>query len=147
MSGVLVLNASLEPLHRVSVTHAVRMLVREVAVVHESVNGRQIGPYPLPRVVRLVRYVVARWRFGRTPPWSRVGVLRRDGGLCAYCGRPGRTIDHVLPVSRGGGSEWSNTVTCCGACNQRKADRTPAEARMRLLRKPTAPSWGDLLHL
>ena len=146
MSGVLVLNASLEPLHRVSIPHAVRMLAREVAVVHEAVSDRQIGPWPLPRVVRLVRYVVMRWRFGRPPPWSRAAVLRRDRGACAYCGRPGRTIDHVLPVSRGGGSDWANTVASCGPCNQRKADRTPAEAGMRLRQRPAAPTWGDLLH-
>lgn len=146
MSGVLVLNASLEPLHRVSITHAVRMLVREVAVVHEAAGERQIGPWPLPRVLRLVRYVVTRWQFGRTPPWSRQAVLRRDRGRCVYCGRPGSTVDHVLPVSRGGGSEWSNTVTSCVSCNQRKADRTPAEAGMRWTRGPYVPKWGELLH-
>jgi 5-methylcytosine-specific restriction endonuclease McrA len=146
MSGVLVLNASLEPLHRVSISHAVRMLVREVAVVHESVTGRQIGPWPLPRVLRLVRYVVMRWTFGRAPRWSRLGVIRRDRGLCVYCGQVGRTVDHVLPVSRGGGSEWTNTVASCGPCNQRKADRTPSEARMLLLRAPSAPSWSGLVH-
>lgn len=145
MSGVLVLNASLEPLHRVSVSHAVRMLVREVAVVHEAMGERLIGPWPVPRVVRLVRYVVTRWRFGRPPPWRRNAVLRRDGGRCVYCGRPGRTIDHVLPVSRGGRDEWLNTVASCGPCNQRKADRTPAEAGMRWSRAPYVPAWGDLL--
>lgn len=145
MSGVLVLNASLEPLHRVSVSHAVRMLVREVAVVHEASADRRIGPWPLPRVVRLIRYVVTRWRFGRTPAWSRAGVLRRDSGRCVYCGRPGWTIDHVLPVSRGGRSSWENTVTSCGPCNQRKAARTPAEAGIRWSYRPVAPSWDDLL--
>jgi len=145
MSGVLVLNASLEPLHRVSISHAVRMLVREVAVVHEAADERQIGPWPLPRVVRLVRYVVTRWRFGRAPAWSRAGVLRRDGGRCVYCGRPGRTIDHVLPVSRGGRSVWENTVAACGPCNQRKADRTPAEAGIRWTCRPVAPSWDEVL--
>jgi len=55
MSGVLVLNAGYEPLHRVSLAHAVRMLHRQVAVVEQAVDGRTFGPYPLPAVLRLVR--------------------------------------------------------------------------------------------
>ena len=55
MSGVIVLNASYEQLHVVSIPHAIRMLVREVAVVEEAHDGASIGPFPLPRVLRLVR--------------------------------------------------------------------------------------------
>jgi 5-methylcytosine-specific restriction endonuclease McrA len=42
----------------------------------------------------------------------------------------------VIPRSRSGGSTWDNLVACCFACNDRKADRTPAEAGMPLSRKP-----------
>ena len=72
MSAVLVLNADCGPLHRVSLRHAIRMLFREVAVVHEAEPDRQIGIYPIPTVVRLVSYVVTRWRHSRGPAWSRV---------------------------------------------------------------------------
>ncbi|RYJ07115.1 MAG: HNH endonuclease, partial [Actinomycetales bacterium] len=58
--SVLVLNASYEPLQRVSLRHAIKMLVREVAVVEES-DDESFGPFPRPRVLRLVKYVVARW--------------------------------------------------------------------------------------
>ena len=68
---VLVLNADLGPLHRVSVRHAVRMLVRRVAEIHEAKPDRLIGVYPVPTVVRLVSYVVTRWRHSRGPAWSR----------------------------------------------------------------------------
>ena len=64
MTVVLVLNADLGPLHRVSLRHAIRMLLREVAVVHEAEPDRLIGVYPVPRVLRLVSYVVTRWRHG-----------------------------------------------------------------------------------
>jgi len=72
---VLVLNADLGPLHRVSLRHAVRMLVRRVAEVHEAQPDRLIGVYPVPTVVRLVNYVVTRWRYsrgraGRAPGYS-----------------------------------------------------------------------------
>ncbi len=144
MADVLVLNAGYEPLHRVSVHHAIHMLVRGVAVVEESVAGSTFGPYPLPRVLRLVRYVAMRWRYrhGHVPACTKAGVRSRDG-RCAYCGGPADTVDHVLPRSRGGASSWMNLVAACSPCNSRKADRTPAEAGMELLLTPYVPemSW------
>ena len=145
MEAVLVLNADLGPLHRVSLRHAIRMLCRRVAVVHESEPDIRIGIFPVPTVVRLVRYVVTRWRYSSGPAWSRAGVLNRDGHRCAYCGGTASTIDHVVPRSRGGRNTWLNTVAACGGCNQRKDDRTPAEAGMRLRIKPAAPSWATLI--
>jgi hypothetical protein len=142
--NVLVLNASYEPLHKVDVRHAVRMLVRGVAVVEEAVEGRSIGHFPLPRVLRLVRYVAMRWRRGH-PAWSKNGLRRRDEGLCGYCRERGDTVDHIVPRSRGGGTTWENTVLACDACNSRKRDRTPAEAGMRLLLTPRVPRWPELI--
>jgi hypothetical protein len=46
------------------------------------------------------------------------------------------TLDHVFPRSRGGLSSWENLVAACKSCNRRKADRTPEEAEMPLLRRP-----------
>lgn len=143
--GVLVLNAGMEPLHTVSVPHAVRMLVRKVAEIHEAEADTTIGHFPLPKVVRLVRYVVMKWRYGTPPRWSRRGVLRRDGHRCAYCGRHADTVDHVIPLSRGGErTSWLNTVACCVACNARKAARLPAEAGMLSRVTPRAPTWTEL---
>ena len=141
---VLVLNADLQPLHRVRLRHAVRMLWRQVAEVHEAVPGRTIGSFPRPRVVRLINYVVTRWRHHRGPAWSRPGVMARDRRRCGYCGKPASTVDHIVPRSRGGTNTWLNTVAACGDCNQRKGDRTPAEARMRLLVDPAVPTWASL---
>ncbi|GLY85004.1 HNH endonuclease [Actinoallomurus iriomotensis] len=143
--NVLVLNASYEPLHKVDVRHAVRMLVRGVAVVEEAVEGRRIGHFPLPRVLRLVRYVTMRWRYGRGPAWTKHGLRRRDGGRCGYCEAWADTVDHIVPRSRGGATSWENTVLACGPCNGRKGDRTPAEAGMRLLIVPRVPRWNELV--
>ena len=146
MNAVLVLNADLGPLHRVSLRHAIRMLLREVAVIHEADADQLIGIFPMPRVVRLVTYVVTRWRHSRGPGWSRAGVLARERRRCAYCGGAATTVDHILPRSRGGGNTWLNTAAACYPCNQRKGDRTPAEAGMRLRIKPSVPSWTALAH-
>ena len=77
MTGGLVLDADLGPLHRVSLKHAVRMLVRQVAEVHEAVPDRHIGIFPVPRAVRLLRYVVTRWRFGVGPEIGRASCRER----------------------------------------------------------------------
>ncbi|MBQ1047822.1 HNH endonuclease [Micromonospora sp. C51] len=143
MNAVLVLNADLGPLHRVPVKHAIRMLLRQVAEIHEAEPDRLIGVFPMPRVLRLVRYVVTRWRYTTGPAWSKVGVLRRDDHRCGYCPAPATTVDHILPRSRGGRNTWKNTISACYACNQRKADLTPAEAGMELRFLPSVPTWAS----
>ncbi len=99
----------------------------------------------VPDVIRLTRYD----RLGaRAVVFSRRNLYRRDRHTCQYCGaQPGPaelTIDHVLPKSRGGASDWTNCVLACVTCNARKANRTPAEARMTLRRAPRKPT-GTLL--
>jgi 5-methylcytosine-specific restriction endonuclease McrA len=143
---VSLLNASYEPLGQVSFKHAVRMLFREVALVEEQQGERMIGPHPWPRVIRLVRYVRAHW-LHRPAGYSRAGVLVRDRHTCVYCGRHATTVDHVLPQSRGGASTWLNAVAACAPCNHRKANRTPAEAGLRLRSTPYAPTRAQLAAL
>lgn len=144
--SVLVVNADLGPLHSVCLQKALRMLWRKVAVIHEEDPQVRIGPWPKPVVLRLVAYIVPRWRYSRGPAWSKAGVLARDGRRCGYCGRDhATTIDHVHPASRGGTNTWTNTVACCYACNQFKQDRTPAEAGMRLLVTPAVPTFAQLV--
>lgn len=144
-AAVMVLNADLGPLHRVSLKHAIRMLFRGVAEVHESEPEIRLGPFPRPVSVRLIQFVVTKWRYTAGPTWSRAGVLRRDGRTCGYCGAPaGYTVDHIRPVSRSGKNTWVNTVACCDPCNQRKGDRLPNEAGMTLKVKPYAPTWATL---
>lgn len=67
-----------------------------------------------------------------------------DGYLHHNCGdQPGAsrlTYDHVMPRSRGGKTIWTNIVACCYPCNAKKADRTPEEAKMKLKKKPVAPT-------
>lgn len=136
-------NASFEPLGRVSFKHAVKMLFREVAVVHEQLGDRMIGPHQWPKAVRLVRYIKTHWMY-RPAGYSRAGVLRRDRHRCGYCGAQAKTIDHIVPQSRGGGWTWQNTVAACSDCNGKKGNRTPAEAGMRLRETPYHPTRAQL---
>jgi hypothetical protein len=147
MSQVVVLNASYERLHVVSVQHAVGMLVRGVAVIQEAHPEAMFGPFQRPLVLRLVRYVKMGWRYATSSrvAYSKAGVLRRDRGRCAYCGLAGATtMDHVLPRSRGGRTDWLNAVAAHQRCNAAKAARTPAEAGMTLLWTPWVPSPADV---
>jgi hypothetical protein len=144
VSEVVVLNASYEELHVVTLKHAIRMLVRQVAVV-EKADGT-FGPFPRPLVLRLVRYVRMTFRYARNAAaYSRSGVIRRDKGRCAYCGARGAdTMDHVVPRSRGGPTGWMNAVAAHRECNRAKGDRTPEEAEMPLLWQPWKPTRADL---
>jgi 5-methylcytosine-specific restriction endonuclease McrA len=143
-TSVMVLNASFEPIQRVDLKHAIRMLVREVAVVEEQEGERMIGHLPFPKVLRLVKYVAMKWRSARAPSWSRKRLMARDKDRCAYCGKHATTVDHVIPISRGGTSSWLNTVAACSPCNNKKGHKTLHESRMKLLVTPFAPSWWDL---
>jgi 5-methylcytosine-specific restriction endonuclease McrA len=142
---VLVLNADLGPLHRVSLRHAIRMLCRQVVEIHESEDHiPRFGVWPKPTIVRLISYIVPKWRYTDGPAWSRPGVLARDSRKCGYCGGHATTVDHITPRSQGGRNDWLNTVASCDSCNQHKGNKTPTEAGMRLLIKPAKPTWKSL---
>ncbi|WP_431784920.1 HNH endonuclease [Streptomyces chumphonensis] len=149
MRETLILNASFEPLSTVSLRRAVVLVMQEKAVVEQSHPGLRVRAanveLPVPQVIRLRRYV--RVPFRQRAAWSRRGVLVRDRHRCAYCGRRATTVDHVVPRSHGGGDTWLNTVAACAEDNHRKADRTPAEAGMRLLTRPFEPTPADALLL
>ena len=84
----------------------------------------------------------------RNVKFSRKNIFERDRYTCQYCGdrhkRAYLNLDHVLPKSRGGTSCWENVVLACYACNSKKDNRTPAEASIKLLRKPKKPDWQDV---
>ena len=84
-------------------------------------------------------------------PLTNELLFRRDCHLCAYCGQHFRSRDlsrdHVVPRVQGGADRWTNVVTACRACNQRKGGRRPEETRdMQLLYVPYAPClWEHFL--
>ncbi|WP_031223529.1 HNH endonuclease [Agrococcus pavilionensis] len=148
---VVVLNATLEPIGVASLQRAVAFLVKERAQIMLAADGMIRSnsiELPVPRVVVFNDYVrIPHTRLYDRMPWSRRGVLDRDGRRCAYCEAPGATIDHIHPASRGGESTWLNTITACVACNGAKGDRTPAEAGMPLRFEPRVVWRREVLML
>ena len=152
MTDVLLLNASYEPLRILSVERATRLILRGrvEAASEETVRiPTSSGEWFVPRVLRLRRYVNVPKLHVK---WSKRAVLRRDNWTCIYCGvragdlRGSRkigaadfSVDHILPQSRGGSNTWGNTACACRECNQRKGNRTPQEAGMKLLWEPRRP--------
>lgn len=53
-------------------------------------------------------------------------VWKKSSGRCAHCGREtkrGRTVDHYIPKSRGGGYDRRNLVPLCSACNRARGSK------------------------
>jgi 5-methylcytosine-specific restriction endonuclease McrA len=131
----------------VSLTRAIRLLYTEKAEIVEAHDGVYIRSasgedvWPMPKILRLIRHVKLAYDKIYGPPMvSKRGVLLRDNHTCAYCGAThANTVDHVLPRSRGGRSTWMNLVAACRECNNRKRDRTPEEAGMKLRVTPFEP--------
>lgn len=101
----------------------------------------------IPRVVVLQAY--ERVPKGRIR-FSRHNIFVRDDHTCQYCAKPlprrQLNLDHVIPRSQGGKTNWENVVTSCIPCNFRKGARTPERAGMRLVRPAQKPRWAELLH-
>ncbi len=151
-ADVLLLNASYEPLDVIPVRRAMSLLMRDRVVPEclEAVELHSVAEtWRIPTVIRL-RYYVNVPRRGIS--WSRDAILRRDRYTCGYCGvkisekrhgivldKQHFTVDHILPVSRGGKNTWGNTVCACAPCNQRKANHLPNEVNMHLLWEPKTP--------
>jgi 5-methylcytosine-specific restriction endonuclease McrA len=77
-------------------------------------------------------------------PLTNALLFRRDRHVCAYCGGQFKSRDlsrdHVVPRVQGGADAWTNVVTACTSCNQRKGGRRPEQTRdMHLLFVPYVP--------
>ncbi len=147
-SSVLLLNQNYEPLTTCSARRAIVMVWSGKAEVVESTGAmvRSVSmAFDIPSIIRLLFYVriAHRWNI----QLSKQNIMRRDRRVCQYCGtKEGpMTIDHVVPRSLGGGDSWENLVCACAACNNKKGDRSPGEAGLRLIRKPKRPNLRSFL--
>jgi 5-methylcytosine-specific restriction endonuclease McrA len=146
--AVLLLNATYEPLHVITLRRAVGLVLAGKAEILEEGAGqvRSVSvTVPVPAVVRL-RYMV-HVPFRSTVPLSRRAVLVRDQKSCqfSHCRRHATTVDHVVPRSRGGQHIWDNVVAACTPCNARKGSQLLPELGWSLKRRPVAPRGAVVL--
>jgi 5-methylcytosine-specific restriction endonuclease McrA len=142
---VLLLNQTYEPLGTVSVARAVIMTFKDTVTVEEFDSERVLrsarAEFRVPSVIRRRTYINVRRR-REASGMKRLRIYMRDKFRCQYCGDKKAagelTLDHILPRSRGGDNSPVNIVTACVSCNNRKGNRTPAEARMPLLTSQSA---------
>ncbi len=73
-----------------------------------------------------------------SPLLSRCPVMcHMCGQYCRYCGtRSALTIDHVVPLSKGGKWVWENLVTACTKCNGKKGSKSLKQLGWKLKQKP-----------
>lgn len=176
-SNVLVLNKHYAAVRVISARRAFCLLFKRIAEIvsvrdrswesHDFDSWREVSAYrakyerehhewvrcvkfelAVPRIIRLLAY-------DRLPrrevKFTRRNLYARDRNRCQYCGNRFSTtdlsLDHVVPRSRGGASDWANIVCCCLTCNVRKGGRTPKEAGMHLITEPVKPRRSPVVTL
>ncbi|HVT44445.1 MAG TPA: HNH endonuclease [Thermoanaerobaculia bacterium] len=103
----------------------------------------------------LIPHVVQLLQFEKMPrqevKFSRGNIYLRDQNRCQYCGKrfssSELSLDHVIPISRGGRSSWENVVCACLPCNVKKGNKLLSECGIRLTRQPHRPKWHPLHRL
>lgn len=139
---VLVLNVSYEAVNVISAKRALTLVMggkADVEIPSKHFTKTAKLNIQIPSVIKLKKYRRVP-RHNRAV--SRKSIMLRDRFTCQYCRKSFTTkeltLDHVIPRSRSGSNDWSNLVSCCFPCNNRKGSRTPEEAGMVLARKPAA---------
>lgn len=145
----LVLSQSYEPVSVVSWQRAITLLFLGKAEVIEEYDRNIKTTSIVIKIPAVVRLLSAFRRHKKAVKFSRVNIYGRDKYSCQYCGTRKLicelTYDHVVPRAQGGKTVWSNIVTACEDCNRRKANRTPDQAGMRLLKAPVQPTAAPVL--
>lgn len=149
MANTLLLNADAQPLSIVPLSaidwqSAVRYIwLDKVRVLHEYEDWEIRSPSKtmrVPAVIMLNEY----WQPKNRVRFNRRWVFLRDNYTCQYCAEeltPKQcTIDHVVPVSKGGKTTWHNVVTACYSCNNSKGNNS----KIRPASDPEQPNYWML---
>ena len=150
MSDTLVLAPDFQPvnfvpLSTISWQSAVKLYFLEKIQVIEWYDDWNIHSSNLTMHVPAV--VVTKSSFRRQKAgkmkFNRHNLFLRDLFTCQYCNDtfPGKhlTIDHVIPISKGGRTDWENCVTSCYQCNSKKSDKLWKPAK-----QPFSPDYWKL---
>lgn len=149
MQNVVLLNGDYTYLNTINWKKAIKLMVKGKATVLKFAAatvraGEKIIQIPL--VMKLIKIIRTIYR--NKVPFSKKNIMIRDSFVCQYCGSTeDLTIDHVMPLSRGGVSCFENCVTACKKCNARKANKTCIEAQLFIRKTPIAPTISEFTRL
>lgn len=151
MSDTLVLNADAQPvsylpLSAIQWKEAITYMYLEKCEVLEWYDDWIVSSAKwetrVPAVIMLKDYMRRR----RRPRFSKTNVYLRDLYTCQYCSnefiRKDLTLDHVLPISKGGKTNWSNIVAACMRCNTSKGNKTIMKPKVA----PYEPTYYELVN-
>lgn len=151
MTQCVLLNADYSFLNIVNWKRAMCLIVKgKVQVLKHSeimIRSAEGLVMKIPAVMKLIKLIRTLYR--SRVPFSKKNVFVRDGFKCVYCGanKEKLTIDHIIPMSRGGKTCFENCVSCCKACNNKKGGKTPREASMYIKVKAYQPTISEFLSL
>jgi 5-methylcytosine-specific restriction endonuclease McrA len=153
-----VLNVTYEPLRPVPVRRAINLVIKGKATIIEEhstlhiVTGNDI--FPIPVQIRMNYLVKGNGRNMRSPAaLTQTNMFLRDKFTCQYCDRHKSqllrgeilTRDHVHPQSKGGKDVWTNVVTACNVCNNKKANNFLSETNLTLRKPPHVPTTYEVI--
>jgi 5-methylcytosine-specific restriction endonuclease McrA len=165
MSDVLVLNKQFYAVHITTWQKAISLLFSDHArVIDEEYNtytfsdwksiSATIKEHPsgfvhTPTLKIAIPEVIVLRLYDALPPmdvkFTRKNIYEHYKYKCCYCGKKKQVnelnLEHIVPLSRGGATNWLNVVTSCIPCNLKKGCRLPEEAGMKLLVQPSKPQW------
>jgi len=153
---ILVLNADYNPFSVIPISAigwreaVVGVITEKYDVVAEYQNVAIRSPsisVPLPSIVAVKKYQKPE----QTLPFSKKNIFLRDNYTCQYCSKhfsgSELTFDHVIPRSKGGGTDWYNIVSACDVCNRKKGNSETwvgPSGKKGPIHKPYKPDYFDL---
>jgi len=168
---VLVLNRNWQAIHAKTPSEALSMMYANTATGLDIIGHDNMVPYKwddwinlphdescdyistikqkikIPKVVVLCNYDKVPIK---RPRFSISGVWNRDNGICQYTGKKlsknEGNVDHIIPKSKGGKTDWTNCVLSHKAINSKKANKTPEECGIKLIKPPTVPKQLPISH-
>jgi len=149
---VILLNGDYTAMGVISWKKAMILIVKgKVEIIKQSDialhTTKNVVDFFLPLVIRLLKFI--RQIYKTRVTFNKRNVHIRDAYTCQYCGKKltskTASLDHVIPLSKNGPSDFKNTVTSCVQCNNEKDNRTPTQAGMFLKRKPFQPTIHEFM--
>lgn len=155
-NNCLVLNADYRPIGVLSwkkastLSYRIKVKAIDAQIIKYHANDYIVGINSKIKCPSVIKINCFKNLYNKKIKFTRRNVFCRDAYTCQYCGIKYNvsklTYDHVIPKSRMRNhakfTTWTNIVTACQKCNRKKANKTPEEANMVLIKKPTVPQYS-----